>query len=97
MKLSADCLHRLTTDIFHAAVEKLIRNGVGVTGSTAVFVISNEPVSFYEFATYFRDQLKCDDALYLDGVVSALFLPKQGRSDSTVDLGPIIGVVQPAR
>jgi uncharacterized protein YigE (DUF2233 family) len=76
---------------------KLIRNGIGVTGSTAVFVISNEPVSFYEFATYFRDQLKCDDALYLDGVVSALFLPKQGRSDSTVDLGPIIGVVQPAR
>lgn len=73
---------------------KLIRNGVGVKGSTAVFVISDDPVTFYELAAYFRDQLKCQDALYLDGVVSALFLPKQGRRDSTVDLGPIVGVVQ---
>jgi uncharacterized protein YigE (DUF2233 family) len=73
---------------------RVIRNGVGVTGSTAVFVISDDPVSFYELAAYFRDQLKCEDALYLDGAVSALFLPKQGRRDSTVDLGPIVGVVQ---
>jgi uncharacterized protein YigE (DUF2233 family) len=73
---------------------KVIRNGVGVTGSTAVFVISNEPVSFHELASYFRGVLKCEDALYLDGVVSGLYLPKQGRRDSTVDLGPIIGVVQ---
>jgi uncharacterized protein YigE (DUF2233 family) len=73
---------------------RVIRNGVGVTGNTAVFVISDDPVTFYELAAYFRDQLKCDDALYLDGVVSALFLPTQGRRDSTVDLGPIVGVVQ---
>lgn len=73
---------------------RVIRNGVGVTGSTAVFVISDDPVTFYELAAYFRDQLKCEDALYLDGVVSALFLPKQGRRDSRVDLGPIVGVVQ---
>ena len=73
---------------------RVIRNGVGVTGSTAVFVISDEPVTFHELAVYFRDQLNCDDALYLDGVVSALFLPERGRRDSRVDLGPIVGVVQ---
>lgn len=73
---------------------RVIRNGVGVTGHTAIFVISDEPVNFYELAAYFRDQLNCDDALYLDGVVSGLFLPSRGRRDSTVDLGPIVGVVQ---
>lgn len=73
---------------------KYIRNGVGVRGNEALFVISNAPVTFYEFATYFRDQLHCRDALYLDGVVSSLFYPESGRKDSTVDLGPMIGVVR---
>jgi uncharacterized protein YigE (DUF2233 family) len=57
-------------------------------------VISNAPVTFYEFAMYFRDQLHCQDALYLDGAVSSLFHPESGRNDSTVDLGPMIAVVE---
>lgn len=74
---------------------RAIRNGVGVRGAnTAVFVISDEPVTFYQLAAYFRDDLKCEDALYLDGVVSALFFPEQNRKDSKVDLGPMIGIVQ---
>jgi len=72
-----------------------IRNGVGVSGHTAVFVISEDPVNFYEFALYFRDVLHCRDALYLDGTVSALHSLALRRSDFVRDLGPILGVAVP--
>jgi uncharacterized protein YigE (DUF2233 family) len=72
-----------------------IRNGVGVTGHTAIFVLSETPVNFYDFALYFRDVLHCRDALYLDGTVSALHSKALGRSDFVRELGPILGVAQP--
>jgi uncharacterized protein YigE (DUF2233 family) len=73
---------------------RLIRNGVGVRRGEAVFVISEQPVTFYELAIFFRDELRCPDALYLDGVVSSLHSAELQRSDFKVDLGPIIGVVR---
>ena len=85
--------------VLHPAINagstnRLVRNGVGISGDTVVFVISEEPVNFHELATYFRDELKCADALYLDGVVSSLYSTELKRNDSKVDLGPIVGVVQ---
>jgi uncharacterized protein YigE (DUF2233 family) len=77
-----------------SAVSKFIRNGVCVTGSQVTFVISNEPVSLHELARYFKNDLNCEDALYFDGTVSALYSSELGRNDSTVDLGPIIGLVE---
>ena len=71
-----------------------IRNGVGVDGDIAYFVISEEPVTFYEFAVYFRDTLKCSDALYLDGAISSLYAPGLRRRASGTKLGPMIGVVE---
>lgn len=54
----------------------VIRNGVGINEKgEAIFVISREPVNFYEFAELFKDELKCKNALYLDGVVSQYFVP----------------------
>lgn len=75
------------------STSRLIRNGVGVSGKKVVFVISEKPVSFYEFAIYFRDVLHCKDALYLDGVVSSLYSAQLQRSDQRADLGPLFGVV----
>ncbi len=78
-----------------ASTSRLFRNGVGVaTPDTAIFAISEEPVNFYEFATFFRDVLHCSNALLLDGTVSSLHAPKLGRSDFKIDLGPIIGVTE---
>lgn len=77
-----------------ASNSRLLRNGVGVSGDTIVFVISEKPVSFYEMAIYFRDELHCLDALYLDGVVSSLYSIDLQRNDSRADLGPIFGVVK---
>jgi len=38
-----------------------------------LFVISEQPINFSEYAAFFRDELQCQDALYLDGVVSSLY------------------------
>jgi uncharacterized protein YigE (DUF2233 family) len=77
-----------------ASTSRLVRNGVGISGDTIMFVISEQPVNFYELATYFRDELHCPDALYLDGVVSSLYSTDLQRNDSRADLGPIVGVIQ---
>ncbi|TGD99334.1 phosphodiester glycosidase family protein [Methylobacterium nonmethylotrophicum] len=72
-----------------------IRNGVGVRpdGQTAVFAISEAPVSFGAFARLFRDALGCPNALFLDGSVSSLYAPSLGRQDLSRPLGPLVGAV----
>jgi uncharacterized protein YigE (DUF2233 family) len=73
------------------------RNGVGVRGgSTAIFAISDEPVTFYAFARLFRDALKCPNALYLDGSISSLFSAGLKRDDALWPIGPIIAVTAPS-
>jgi uncharacterized protein YigE (DUF2233 family) len=71
-----------------------IRNGVCVTGgnNTAVFVISSTEVSLGKFARFMRDDLKCTNALYLDGEVSSLWDGATGRSDQKYPLGPMLVV-----
>jgi uncharacterized protein YigE (DUF2233 family) len=72
-----------------------IRNGVGVPSPDVVlFAISEVPVTFYEFATLFRDKLHCPDALFLDGAISKLHSTKLQRSGSRTDFGPIIAVTE---
>jgi len=74
---------------------RLIRNGVGTKPSREViFAFTEDPMNFHEFATLFRDQLKCPDALYLDGVISSLHAPQLKRSDKKADLGPMIAVIE---
>lgn len=77
------------------STSRLVRNGVGTSadGGTAVFAISDEPVSFHEFARLFRDGLGLHEALYLDGNVSRLYAPGLNRKDAGRPLGPIVGVL----
>lgn len=75
-----------------------VRNAVGVhKDGTAVFIISEEPVSFGRLARFLRDGLNCTDALYLDGAVSSLWVPSQNRRDDRAKLGPMIVVTEAAR
>lgn len=73
---------------------RYVRNGVGVVDGKAIFVISNHAVTFHEMAVFFRDTLRCKNALYLDGSVSSLYSRELGREDAVAPLGPILGVVQ---
>ncbi|WP_367110480.1 phosphodiester glycosidase family protein [uncultured Psychrobacter sp.] len=71
------------------------RNGAGVCNDGSVqFVNSEEPVSFYQFAALFKEDLDCDNALFLDGgIASALYAPSINKYDKK-EMGVMIGVVQ---
>jgi uncharacterized protein YigE (DUF2233 family) len=71
-----------------------IRNGVGIINEhTVAFAISENSVTFYDFALLFRDRLEVRNALFLDGSVSALYAPMLNRAELGW-FGPIVGVVE---
>ncbi|MDP5366185.1 MAG: phosphodiester glycosidase family protein [Paracoccaceae bacterium] len=80
------------------STSRYIRNGVGTSdsGDRAVFVISRNPVTFHQFASFFRDALGLRQALYFDGNISRLHAPQLGRSDPGFRMGPIIGLPVPS-
>jgi prepilin-type processing-associated H-X9-DG protein len=83
--------------ILPTGASQKVRNGVCVRdGVTAIFAISDEPVTFHAFARLFRDELGCANALFLDGSVSSLYATELGRDDELAPLGPMIGVTVPA-
>ncbi|MEO1653434.1 MAG: phosphodiester glycosidase family protein [Bacteroidota bacterium] len=76
---------------------KYIRNGVGIIeGQQVVFVISNQPVNFYDFARVFKAVFRCKNALYLDGAISKMYIPPLKRYELEGDFGIIIGISQQA-
>jgi uncharacterized protein YigE (DUF2233 family) len=81
--------------ISEEGVSRKMRNGVGVRdGKTVVFAISEELVTFGQFARLFRDALGCSNALFLDGSVSSLYAPALNRADARWPMGPIVGAVE---
>ena len=80
--------------ISEEGTSRKIRNGVGMRDRhTAVFAISSRPVTFGAFARLFRDELGCENALFLDGSVSSLYAPSLNRSDGWLPMGPMIGAL----
>ncbi|MDX8436359.1 phosphodiester glycosidase family protein [Mesorhizobium abyssinicae] len=72
---------------------RYVRNGVGVRdGGTVVLAISRSEVSLGSFARLFRDGLSCRNALFLDGVVSALSDGDRMIVGGKYPAGPIIAV-----
>ncbi len=71
-----------------------IRNGVGIRNNKLYFVISKNRVSFYRFAQFFQRNLKVEQALYLDGSISSLYIQKNKRNDQLFEMGPIVGSVE---
>ncbi|WEK46957.1 MAG: phosphodiester glycosidase family protein [Candidatus Andeanibacterium colombiense] len=70
-----------------------IRNAVGIDcQGRALFVISDQPLSFGTLARFYRDELRVKNALFLDGTVSSLWDPKSGRLDNGIPIGPLIVV-----
>jgi len=75
------------------SVNTNIRNGVGILPDGQVlFVMSKQPVNFYDFAEYFKDA-GCKQALYLDGFVSRTYLASQNWIQTDGDFGVMIGEV----
>jgi len=70
-----------------------IRNGVGIKNNQLYFVISQQRVNFYQFAQFFQQHLKIENALYLDGSISSLYSAQTKRHDKRFNLGPIVAEV----
>lgn len=86
---------------FHPDSRSLyVRNGIGVKSPEEVYiVISGGEVSLYDFASVFREQLHCRNALYLDGCVSQVYLPASdvyvpARRRCDKELVGLLGVVK---
>jgi uncharacterized protein YigE (DUF2233 family) len=75
---------------------RLIRNAIGVRSVTQVkLVLTQTPVNFHTLARFFRDQLGCNNALYLDGNISNLYVPGSKNASSISDFGGMITVLEP--
>ncbi|MCO6493316.1 MAG: phosphodiester glycosidase family protein [Phaeodactylibacter sp.] len=73
---------------------KFIRSGVGVRNDgSIVFAISRHPVNFYDFARIFM-YYGCQDALYLDGGISEMYLPAIGRRQTANEFALLIAVTE---
>ncbi len=71
-----------------------IRNAVGIKDQSLYFVISRNAVSFYQFAQFFQQQFKVQQALYLDGSISSAYIPQLKRSASLFNLGPMLAYIE---
>jgi len=75
-----------------------IRNGVGIDRrGRMVFVISRKPVNMYQFAEFFRNKMRCSNALYLDGHISKMYLPGIKRNELDGNFAVIIAASEPIK
>ncbi|MGD9916268.1 MAG: phosphodiester glycosidase family protein [Rhizobiaceae bacterium] len=88
---------KLHPALIAGSTDRTRRSGVGVCeGGTVRFAISDDAVNFHDFARLFRDELKCRNALFLDGGNGVgLYLPEMRRNDFSWHggYGPMFGLV----
>lgn len=71
----------------------LVRNAIGVDkNGNVVLVMSKSDTSFYDLANLFLTQLDCENALYLDGVVSDMYIKGELECSSQRTFGVMIYV-----
>jgi uncharacterized protein YigE (DUF2233 family) len=87
----------INPDFIADSKNRKMRSGVGVRKDGMIeFALSRQPVNFYDFASLFLEKLKCPNALYLDGDISAFYVP--GVKDPVPHtFGPMVGLVEKAK
>jgi uncharacterized protein YigE (DUF2233 family) len=77
------------------STSRYLRNGAGIDDNgKVIFAVSESPLTLYEFAVAFRDDLHCPNALYLDGSITSVYAPSLNQRIQRADLGPILAIVQ---
>ena len=79
----------------HGSSSRKIRSGVGIMpNGKLVFLISNRSITnFHDFATIFKDIFGCENALFLDGAISKMYLKNNNPKTIGGNFGPIISVI----
>ncbi len=69
------------------------RSGVCVDPDNKVqFVVTQTPINFYDFALFFKNRLKCENALYLDGTLSQLYFRGRFYGAPFWNVRPYVGM-----
>lgn len=85
-----DQIHPEFTD---GSKNRHIRSGVGVDKEGKIhFAISGKVVNFYDFASFFKEELGCPNALYLDGKISRFYAPKIALENTGGDFVGIFAI-----
>ena len=75
-----------------------IRSGVGIdTDGNIYFVLSNDEVSFYDFAMFFKVKYQCTQALYLDGTISEMYIADKTKDISSRQFATVITLSEPLK
>ncbi|MDT6938709.1 phosphodiester glycosidase family protein [Brucella pseudogrignonensis] len=90
--------NKLNPILIKGSTDRTRRSGVGVCSDKSIRIaISEDAVNFYDFATLFRNELKCSNALFLDGGGGAgIYSPTMDQNDISWHggYGPIVGLVE---
>lgn len=90
--------NKLNPILIKGSTDRTRRSGVGVCNDDSIrFAISEDAVNFYDFASLFRDRLKCSNAIFLDGGGGAgIYNSAMGRNDISWHggYGPIVGLIE---
>lgn len=78
---------------------RTVRNGVGIIDKdSVVLIITDDPISLYDFAIIFRERFNCQDALYLDGAISEMYVAEiDGENVSNGTFAGMLAVTVPMR
>ncbi len=71
-----------------------LRSGVCAQdeGQTVHFVVTEDDVSFHEFASFFKEELACENALYLDGTLARFYVNNRLYGAPFWRSKPLVGI-----
>lgn len=71
-----------------------IRNAVGIKDQVLYFVITEQVVNFYDLANFMQADLGVEQALYLDGSISAVYLAEKTINTQSSPFGPMLAYIE---
>jgi uncharacterized protein YigE (DUF2233 family) len=87
--------NRRINPIFIAESKSLkIRNAVGIKDQVLYFVLTEQAVNFYALASFMQNELKLEQALYLDGTISAMYLAEKYVNTQSSPFGPMLASIE---
>ena len=87
--------NRRINPIFIAESSSLkIRNAVGIKDQVLYFVLTEQAVNFYALASFMQNELKLEQALYLDGSISAMYLAEKDINTQSSPFGPMLAYIE---
>jgi uncharacterized protein YigE (DUF2233 family) len=69
-----------------------VRNGIGIINPSKIVICYSDNVNFYTFSHIFKEFFKCENALFLDGAISKMYIHDLKPNELGGEFGPILSV-----